>query len=79
MVSVTFVSVRPHENDKPVFSKTLLLGQFSKTYEFGARKRRLCGQALFSKISGYVWPQLSRVEFQLHEFITCCLLTGATV
>lgn len=41
MVHVTSVSMNPHENDKPAISKNSTLGQFSKIYELGARKRRL--------------------------------------
>ena len=72
IVFVNSVFVRPHVNEKPVFSKIFTLGTAFKNLRFGgpktpfmrgqkAIKRRK--KSPFSKISGYLWMGPESVFF----------------
>ena len=72
--SKTFVYVRPHENDKPAFTKTPLWGPFEnprfwypKTPFTYGRKVERGKKSLFSKISGDVRTQPRPRAFPLKK------------
>ena len=80
IVFVNSVFVRPHVNEKPVFSKIFTLGTAFKNLRFGgpktpfmrgqkAIKRRK--KSPFSKISGYLWMGPESVFFFFFRCAFC--------